>query len=217
MYANDSKSWWFTFIRYCGTILPADITSYRNELFIRFHSDYSATRPGFLISYESVHVTTYCSLNLCKEGQGDCIMDSECEGSLVCGNNNCANSTLINCCTKPCSNDYDCYNQECNTEISQCRLDSFGINWSNCSQESPCAVDSGDCDQHTDCVGTLLCGNNNCASGPSGMDCCTDGNWIRGERQLDIYKVCHYVTSCSRSCYYTSYGSYINHLSYEIW
>ena len=203
MYANDSKSWLFTFIRYCGTILPADITSYRNELFIRFHSDNSATRPGFLISYEYVHVTTYCSIILCKEGQGDCTIDSECEGSLVCGNNNCANSTLINCCTKPCSNDYDCYNQECNTEIGQCRLDSFGINWSNCSQESPCAVDSGDCDQHTDCVGILLCGNNNCASGPSGMDCCTDdGNLnlkillqqISGHmypKQFSYFRVCN--------------------------
>ena len=37
------------------------------------------------------------------------------------------------------------------------------------------------------------------------------------ERQLDSYKVCHSATSCSRSCYYTSYGSYINPLSYEVW
>ena len=40
---------------------------------------------------------------------------------------------------------------------------------------------------------------------------------VRGARKLESYKVCHYATSCSRSCYYTSYGSYGNPLSYEVW
>ena len=38
----------------------------------------------------------------CKEGEGDCDDDSECEGELVCGFNNCAwNSTFDDCCAKP--------------------------------------------------------------------------------------------------------------------
>ena len=45
---------------------------------------------------------------------------------------------------------------------------------SRCSQSMPCADGEGDCDHHMDCEGTLLCGNDNCASGPAGMDCCTD-------------------------------------------
>ena len=45
---------------------------------------------------------------------------------------------------------------------------------SRCSQSMPCADGEGDCDHHLDCEGTLLCGNDNCASGPAGMDCCTD-------------------------------------------
>ena len=116
----------------------------------------------------------YCTTTLCKEGEGDCSMDSECEGSLACGQMNCANSTLQNCCTKTCNYDSDCTSGECNAEHNQCRLNSDTVDWSKCSQDSPCADGEGDCDHHTDCQGTLLCRNDNCASGPTGMDCCTD-------------------------------------------
>ena len=122
----------------------------------------------------TLNVTTPCSLTLCKEGEGDCGMDSECEGSLVCGQMNCANSTLKHCCTKTCLNDSDCLNQECNSDIVQCRLDSYSTDWSKCSPNSPCAHGEGDCDHPSDCDGTLLCGYENCAGGPTGMDCCTD-------------------------------------------
>ena len=162
----------FTFIRYCGTVMPSDFISSSNELFFKFHSDDIETRPGFLISYESLRVTTFCSLTLCKEGEGDCDDDTECEGSLVCGHLNCINSTITDCCTSMCYNDSDCLNQECKTDTNQCRLDSYSTDWTNCSQDSPCADGEGDCDHHTDCQGTLLCGNDNCASGPIGMDCC---------------------------------------------
>ena len=40
---------------------------------------------------------------------------------------------------------------------------------------------------------------------------------MRGESHLEVYKLCHSVNSCSISCYYTSYGSYTNPLSYEVW
>ena len=158
------------FSRYCGKTIPPTFTSSGNRLFFKFHSDGSETHPGFLISYEMV--TLYCSLTLCKEGEGGCSSDSECEGSLVCGSNNCANSTLQHCCTKTCSNDSDCLNLECNKDQSQCRLDSYSTNWSKCSQDSPCADGEGDCDDDTDCEGALLCGNDRCLSGPTSMDCC---------------------------------------------
>ena len=91
---------------------------------------------------------------------------------------NCANSTLRHCCTFSCHNDSDCtISGECNAEHSQCRLNSATVDWSKCSQDSPCADGEGDCDHHTDCEGTLLCGNDNCANGPTGMDCCHDGIW----------------------------------------
>ena len=39
---------------------------------------------------------------LCKEGEGDCDSDEECEGTLVCGESNCPNGrTNLDCCTPP--------------------------------------------------------------------------------------------------------------------
>ena len=35
--------------------------------------------------------------------------------------------------------------------------------WSCCSPESPCkTANTGDCDDHVDCHGDMLCGTNNC-------------------------------------------------------
>ena len=154
--------------------MPSDFTSQSNELFIKFHSNYGATGSGFKISYQALYVESPCIVALCKEGEGDCDNDSHCEEALVCGQKNCANSTLHNCCAKTCNNDSDCTSGECNIEHNLCRLNSDTVDWSKCSQDSPCDHGEGDCDHHTDCQGTLLCGSENCASGPTGMDCCTD-------------------------------------------
>ena len=156
--------------RICGTNLPSDYLSSSNELFIEFSSDSSSTRAGFLISYEAVE--RYCSLNLCIEGEGDCGADSECEGSLVCGHNNCANDSATNCCTKTCNSDSDCLNQECNTDENQCRLDSYSTDWSLCTQTSPCNDGEGDCDADSDCQGLLVCWSDYCIDGTTVMDCC---------------------------------------------
>ena len=160
----------FSFFRYCGTTFPGNFSSTTNELVIKFHSDDTVFSSGFLIYYEPI--IWYCRHTLCKEGEGDCSSDSECEGSLVCGHNNCVNSTLRHCCTQKCNNDSDCTSGECNTERNQCHLNSDTIDWSKCSQDSPCADGEGDCDHHSDCEGTLLCGNDRCLHGPASMDCC---------------------------------------------
>ena len=114
----------------------------------------------------------FCAEIPCGEGHGDCDDDDECTGSFVCGHLNCANNTISDCCTSTCNTESDCVTENCNTEINQCRLDSYITAWSNCSHTSPCADGEGDCDDHFDCKGELLCGNGNCASGPTGMDCC---------------------------------------------
>ena len=122
--------------------------------------------------------SSFCSSSgrLCQENEGDCDNDDECEGSLECGSNNCISANWdsgADCCTKPCKNDSDCTTSgECDTEHSQCRLNSDIIHWSKCSQDSPCADGEGDCDDHYDCEGALLCGNDRCLSGPTSMDCC---------------------------------------------
>ena len=175
-YFNFFKLFTLIFVRYCGTTFPPNLQSRSNELFIKFHSDGSEVRGGFLISYKSQ--LRYCSLSVCKEGEGDCAIDSECEESLVCGYMNCANNSLQHCCTKICYNDSDCVDHECNIEKYQCRLDSYGTNWSNCSQDTPCNQGEGDCDQHTDCDGQLLCGVDNCDRGSVYLDCCTGSSFV---------------------------------------
>ena len=117
----------------------------------------------------------YCTQGgiTCIEGEGGCINDIDCEGALVCGQENCAVGLPdIGCCTQPCNNDSDCFSGECIDDYNLCRLNSDTIDWSRCSQDLPCADGEGDCDHHLECEGTLLCGNDNCAVGPSGMDCC---------------------------------------------
>ena len=119
----------------------------------------------------------YCAENPCVEGRGHCDNDTECEGLLVCGRMNCGISSVANCCTHSCNNDANCQSGECNSEFGHCRLNSDTIDWSWCGQDSPCVDGEGDCDHHSDCEGTLICGNDNCENGPSDMDCCTnDGN-----------------------------------------
>ena len=116
----------------------------------------------------------FCTKLPCQEGQGDCDNDNECEGTLVCGDMNCMNITIADCCTQPCNKDIDCMSGECDLEHNKCRLNFESIDWSKCSRDSPCGNGEGDCDNHVDCKGELNCGNDNCASGPIGIDCCTD-------------------------------------------
>ena len=44
-----------------------------------------------------------CSVtNKCKEDEGDCDSDDQCEGNLICGFNNCQNfDPLADCCFDP--------------------------------------------------------------------------------------------------------------------
>ena len=42
---------------------------------------------------------TYCMGIACTEGEGGCRSDSECDGSLVCGNDKCLNGpSTMDCC-----------------------------------------------------------------------------------------------------------------------
>jgi len=46
------------------------------------------------------------SSNLCDIDEGDCDADSDCDGDLICGSNNCASPfpDTHDCCTRACSN-----------------------------------------------------------------------------------------------------------------
>lgn len=90
--------------------------------------------------------------NPCTLGDGDCDKDEECAGGLVCGENNCPQfGETKDCCTQRCKGA-----------------------WHNCCTPSkPCGLHDGDCDEHSDCSGNLICGNNNCPKGwGKTKDCC---------------------------------------------
>merc|ERR1711920_544494 len=94
----------------------------------------------------------------CAINEGDCDKDSECQGNLICGRNNCPSffPSTADCCEgKNC--DGVNYDREC------------------CSVEAPCAINEGDCDNDNECQYNLVCGSNNCyAPFPSGADCCEE-------------------------------------------
>ena len=103
----------------------------------------------------------------CKEKGGDCDDDQDCEGSLVCGHNNCKEfnpdaEETYDCCIRPV--------QKCNGEEGT---------GSCCTKENPCELGGGDCDDDSECSGDLVCGYNNCrdfhpTAGPT-HDCCKSG------------------------------------------
>ena len=174
----------FKSYRYCDTESPSNFVSTSDELHVKFHSDPWDSHGflGFLISYNAV--TRHCSNTDCKEGEGYCATDSECEASLVCGQYNCVNDTMHNCCTKLCNNHTDCLSQECDIENNQCRL---GTYWSKCTLASLCNEGEGDCDVDSECKGSLVCGKDNCGSGAAGMDCCAiyTGKYFKDENSIN--------------------------------
>ena len=120
------------------------------------------------------------------EGEGDCDADSDCQGHLLCGNDNCNfGPSWLDCCVMTCRNDSDCLNQECIADTKQCRLDSYSTDWSKCSLDSPCGAGEGDCDEDSGCEGLLVCGIDNCANETPFMDCC-EHEIYKGEKYLRI-------------------------------
>merc|ERR1712106_836791 len=122
-----------------------------------------------------------CSFeNPCVEGEGDCEQDNDCNGDLVCGNNNCkAFGSFFHpkdgCCIKPMVTSVEAVTrpafpltepfpgQKCSGRNYQGRR--------CCTPENPCDEGEGDCDGpgdggghdgHKGCKGDLVCGSNNC-------------------------------------------------------
>merc|ERR1711936_395533 len=110
--------------------------------------------------------------NPCPEGEGDCEIDDDCNGTLVCGNNNCKQFGNFfhqkdDCCVKP--------NISSTEPFQRCKGRNF-LPRPCCTPESPCPEGEGDCEIDNDCAGNLVCGNNNCKQFGSFFhekdDCC---------------------------------------------
>jgi len=148
----------------------------------------------------------------CIEGEGDCEVDNECTGNLVCGNNNCKSFGSFfhekdDCCIKP----------EVTKTVQpisgkRCRGRNFDKGRC-CTAGSPCIECEGDCDVDNDCNGNLVCGNNNCKAFGSFFhekdDCCvkpevkksvapTSGKRCKG-RNFDKGRCCTAGSPCIES------------------
>ena len=58
-----------------------------------------------------------------------------------------------------------------------CNVPSGG--WSCCTTTNQCGIGEGDCDNDSQCSGSLKCGTDNCDTAvgfPSAYDCCYQGN-----------------------------------------
>ena len=89
----------------------------------------------------------------CIAGQGDCDRDAECQGTAVCGRNNC--------------------NADFGADVSSymdCCRENRPFDWNWCTNNL-CGEGEGDCDSDDHCEGDLVCGEDNCF-GDSKKDCC---------------------------------------------
>ena len=127
----------------------------------------------------------FCTLeNSCSVDEGDCDTDDVCQGSLVCGLNNCPGylnyDSAVDCCFKEMVG---------------------GEHF--CTNTNTCGENEGDCDANNECQGGLECGVNNCPEslGFNNVDCC------QGCCQKIIVT---YATENLNPTYEFIYGTYIS-------
>ena len=137
----------------------------------------------------------------CHEGGGDCDQDSDCIGSLKCGNNNCRNefssdgsnwSSAADCCfgmytilyvLNTCSqkmpqiwNPNAAFHHIVTSDIAEDCKGSPSTDWNCCSDAFPCTLGGGDCDDDSQCAGNLVCGSDNCQRDFSS----SNSHWMTG-------------------------------------
>ena len=151
---------------------------------------------------------------LCGENEGDCDGDHECIVSLICGHQNCISiynspedftiwSDIHDCCYDP-THSTSPSTTTTNFENSTNALIRCGGSQTDtascCTSVSPCGINEGDCDDHFECQGELMCGIDNCINilpsdnFPSTHDCCYSPFLCDGSSNNDID-----TTSCCTS------------------
>ena len=100
----------------------------------------------------------------CIVGQGDCDRDAECQGTAVCGRDNC-------------NDDFDL---DVSTYMDCCRANRL-MDWNWCTNNL-CEEGEGDCDSDDQCKGDLVCGEDNCSEN-SKRDCCKQPDSNTGNMQ----------------------------------
>ncbi len=128
----------------------------------------------------------YCSTErLCQAGEGDCEAD-HCAPDLVCGENNgprfgfssstdaCVDARCVNGVQDGAEEGIDC-GGPCGSCLRPASLVAGGGDF--CSDLFPCVLGEGDCDADSQCLGTLVCGEDNGPRFglPRGYDACERG------------------------------------------
>ncbi len=127
----------------------------------------------------------------CGEGEGECKNDEDCWPALICGDNNCdwTNSNnsfdqFSDCCSDTplvcqggsscCSNKFD---DDTQVSPNANKLKILRCSWFLLLTPQ-CGLGEGDCDEHYECLGDLVCGDNNCNLEFPGFiqvdDCCVE-------------------------------------------
>jgi len=155
-------------------------------------------------------------LNPCVAGEGDCDLDSQCVGALICGRDNGENfgfpTGLDVCVPSACTNrvldvavgetQIDCGGQ-CGTVCAPPVCPPPAGNPGDCSTDCVCGEGEGDCDTDAECDPGLVCGQNigsNFGYG-GGSDVCVDPTCVNGvldapnETQIDCGGTCG--TNCA--------------------
>ena len=149
----------------CINILPSDnFPSTHDCCFAPIKCGGSQMEPPHMDTASCCTFASPCGIN-----EGDCDNNFECQGELMCGIDNCINILPLD--NFPSTHDC-CFDPQCNGNQD--------ITWHCCSSSGYvfCGENEGDCDDDWDCVGNLLCGNNNCLNidvldnFTSNHDCC---------------------------------------------
>ena len=112
-----------------------------------------------------------CKYQKCGAGQGHCSDDTDCAANLFCGKGNCAaGNSSMNCCEGETNKLVNVFLKTlCALEKS---CDPAKKDMSCCTLYPKCGLGQGHCHHDTVCEGNLVCGNKNCGSGKSKMNCC---------------------------------------------
>lgn len=116
--------------------------------------------------------------NQCLEHMGDCDNDNDCEGSLICGTDNCYSDMwppgsgfddTDDCCMKDPSATTTSTTTS-TSPVAKC------LGKDNCCDHQLCGLNEGDCDLDSQCAGSLVCGVDNCegSSFDATDDCCKE-------------------------------------------